>query len=613
LNFHANKAYRPQSYNQITFQVTQGETPVNSEELEVSLKTDIESYINGVVAGMKQEAADLQSRIDAEFEKHRSQLNEAFQEYSSRLNSEADLDQGFRESIIEHLRLARDNGAQITAHAFAEAESMRQKETADRGFSDIRDAINDISCQTSQSAILKSLVRHAERFTSRGAFFIVRNEQFLGWQAFGKEVGTADNVIRHVSLPYSSKTILGDACNALKPVSSRADAKSENKLFLEPLGFERPESMLALPLIARGRGVAVLYVDSGTSGGPFNAEALETLLRVASLTVELLASNQAAQIQSINAPVRSAEPQAAEQSEVSETEFQDHADERVEEAEAADEVEQVESSWSSQEQSVYDAQPAGAEYEVEHSAVQEVAEDLHTAAVTQTYEIPPEVIEYTAEAASDSAATKVSSEPEVERFDTNESEPATFDSYEPVEESKPVTAKSDFAFETSSGDSFEAPPSVSFAPSVPAVETVVNGNGNGHGVATVDTVATVEAVPVAVSNGAPKTGSYRKRSIELPIEVSEDERADHVKARRFARLLVSEINLYNEQRVKEGRESGDLYDRLREAIDRSREMYQQRVQDPVASKFDYFHYELVNGLAEGDESRLGTTYPGSNV
>ena len=133
---------------------------MNSEELEVSLKTDIESYINGVVAGMKQEAADLQSRIDAEVEKHRSQLNEAFQEYSSRLSSDATLDQGFRESIIEHLRLARDNGAQITAHAFAEAESMRRKETADLGFSDIRDAINEISCQTSQSAILKSLVRH---------------------------------------------------------------------------------------------------------------------------------------------------------------------------------------------------------------------------------------------------------------------------------------------------------------------------------------------------------------------------------------------------------------------------------------------------------------------
>jgi hypothetical protein len=76
---------------------------------------------------------------------------------------------------------------------------------------------------------------------------------------------------------------------------------------------------------------------------------------------------------------------------------------------------------------------------------------------------------------------------------------------------------------------------------------------------------------------------------------------------------VSEIKLYNEDKVKQGRESGDLYDRLKEAIDRSREMYDKRVEPPVSSKFDYFHYELVNDLAEGDANRLGNAYPGGTV
>ena len=87
----------------------------------------------------------------------------------------------------------------------------------------------------------------------------------------------------------------------------------------------------------------------------------------------------------------------------------------------------------------------------------------------------------------------------------------------------------------------------------------------------------------------------------------------HNDARRFARLLVSEIKLYNEKKVQEGREANDLYDRLREAIDRSREMYDKRVQQPVAAKFDYFHYEIVNALGDGEESRLGNNYPGATV
>lgn len=99
----------------------------------------------------------------------------------------------------------------------------------------------------------------------------------------------------------------------------------------------------------------------------------------------------------------------------------------------------------------------------------------------------------------------------------------------------------------------------------------------------------------------------------LPVEVSDDEKRLHNDARRFARLLVSEIKLYNEQKVQEGRSQGDIYERLREDIDRSRQMYDKRVAPPVAARYDYFHQELVNTLAEGDTTKLGGDYPGATV
>ncbi|HEY0365842.1 MAG TPA: hypothetical protein VGC73_05165, partial [Pyrinomonadaceae bacterium] len=101
---------------------------------------------------------------------------------------------------------------------------------------------------------------------------------------------------------------------------------------------------------------------------------------------------------------------------------------------------------------------------------------------------------------------------------------------------------------------------------------------------------------------------------ELPVEVhGDEERRLHNDARRFARLLISEIKLYNEQKVAEGRIEHDLYDRLREYIDRSREMYDKRVKGEVANRYDYFHGELVNTLAEGDAAKLGANYPGATV
>jgi hypothetical protein len=78
-------------------------------------------------------------------------------------------------------------------------------------------------------------------------------------------------------------------------------------------------------------------------------------------------------------------------------------------------------------------------------------------------------------------------------------------------------------------------------------------------------------------------------------------------------LLVSEIKLYNEHHVVEGRENRDLYLRLKRDIDRSREMYEKRVSPHVAQKIDYFHDEIIRILGDNDPSTLGRDYPGPRI
>ena len=127
---------------------------------------------------------------------------------------------------------------------------------------------------------------------------------------------------------------------------------------------------------------------------------------------------------------------------------------------------------------------------------------------------------------------------------------------------------------------------------------------------------TAPSIDATADASASPSGARRRygADVELPVSVSgEEERRLHVDARRFARLLVSEIKLYNEQKVQEGRAQSDLYDRLREYIDRSRDMYDKRVKPEVAHSYDYFHHELVNTLAEGDAGKLGNAYPGATV
>ncbi len=88
--------------------------------------------------------------------------------------------------------------------------------------------------------------------------------------------------------------------------------------------------------------------------------------------------------------------------------------------------------------------------------------------------------------------------------------------------------------------------------------------------------------------------------------VSEEERRRHADARRFAHLLVSELLLYNEEAVVQGRKHRDLQERLRKEIERSRQAYQARAAGLPLRGPDYFEDELVRQLALGDPALLGS-------
>ena len=92
--------------------------------------------------------------------------------------------------------------------------------------------------------------------------------------------------------------------------------------------------------------------------------------------------------------------------------------------------------------------------------------------------------------------------------------------------------------------------------------------------------------------------------VEAPAPAPVDEEV-HARARRFARLLVDEIKLYNEEKVVEGREHRDLYQRLKDDIQKSRAAYDRRYGQSAAASANYFEQELVRTLAQGDAALLG--------
>jgi len=119
--------------------------------------------------------------------------------------------------------------------------------------------------------------------------------------------------------------------------------------------------------------------------------------------------------------------------------------------------------------------------------------------------------------------------------------------------------------------------------------------------------------PVAVAQSEPVISAAAAAAAPAPAadpfaNLSPEDADVHRKAQRFARLLVDEIKLYNQVKVSEGRKNKDLYDRLKDDIDKSRITFQKRYGNTAAGGADYFSQELVRSLAEDDISIMGPNF-----
>ncbi|HEU5460381.1 MAG TPA: hypothetical protein VFU83_07790 [Pyrinomonadaceae bacterium] len=461
--------------------------------LEDSLRREIESYLDSRLSAVKQEITTLQSL-----------LNESLSTFLER-QTDVQMEGSLVAAITEHLHAAHERGIELAA-----SESSRAKASSDMAI--VKSAIGEINEQKSQADILKALVNRASSFAPRVAFFVIKGDRATGWRGRGFEGTVGDDAIQQISLLMNSDTVVSSAAKALATWSGGPGSHAEDHSLLNRLGEEPPQRIISIPLVVRGRAVAVLYADSAAlDSESINLEALETLVTVSGMAVELLSVSRATP-----APKKAAEETVAP----------------------------AEEPQPSYEPSSEYVEPPASAAEPSYSGVDTI----------QTYE---------PEAAPVEPAALVDPVPVDEPagvFDETPAQPATFTEELPKWTSTPV-----------------------------------------------------EEVPSEAVTGAPPKRRYGQDA-ELPVEVSgEEERRLHNDARRFARLLISEIKLYNEQKVAEGRFEHDLYDRLREYIDRSREMYDKRVKPEVAARYDYFHGELVNTLAEGDVSKLGANYPGATV
>ncbi len=589
-------------------------------------------------------------------------LSSSNEEILSRL---AALRADFPDSFVAHddlapaVRLAAEElSAQAREEARKEAAAQSAASPAPAGgAADLCAALSSIDRARSQADVLNALLQEAGRFASRAAVLLLRGGEVRGWNGTG--FGGADAAVRQVNLGIPGDGSWNHAFQGKGPTRLSA---SDCALLCSRIEVPLAQEGVLIPMILRDRVAAAVYADR-VDGGPLAAEALQVLAYTAGLAIESLPFRERASTATLAAlagepavPPIPAVPELPELPEL-ETPAAPAAAEPVEPemppapalATAAlpmPEVEPpVEAGWS--EPAAMDLPAAETLRAEAPPAPMPATPGWESPAAGGTFtdteveiEAEPEPAAATP-GASGWTAVEAASPYALEDMQALQAEAppalsagwAETPAVEPEDEGTP-TQQVDLRPLHQAQRQAQEPPPMSpdatvllqrpnlrevlspVAPPAPTEERTERPEPPPAPIRPVAPPAPPASVAAADDTSPSLAGTPEVRppsdlqgpgwafaSARVPVTPSDE--AMHEEARRLARLLVSEIKLYNEEQVEEGRRKRDVYERLREDIDRSRQMYEERVEPRILKTTDYFYQELVRILAAGDARALG--------
>ena len=553
--------------------------------------------------------------------------------------------------------------------AIVAPEPVELPEPPKRYLPDLHTAVANLDRCRTQDEILSSLVASAGSFASRAALFLTREDGLQGWSSHGFAAGDEafESLVLEYDegSPWGRLSegrgvieLDADECTEL---CSRIDNSSPLSGVLVPIVLR---DHLAVALYADQDeeddtiGLFALQLLAYVA-----AQALETLpLRERSSTATLRLATEAP----YGEPVLSLWQFVAPQADVSIVEEIEAAaepaiEEEAEDLYAAEPVEEVEEAYEEEVEEVAEVVDFAAvedEVEVTEEAPEEAAEAVDFEEVEEAHE---EDVEEVAEAVDFEEAEVTEEAPEVtaeavtfeeveeayeEEIAEDEAEAAEATDLEEAEEAEDETAEEALE-EAVAEDEAELAEAIDLEEEEQADEVEIAAEADlqpaedtGFEVEPAaeqewDTPAEHEEVPAMETASEeieappmePEVAPEPAPAVAIDgAEISPPEDAQgpgwafttnrfsadtgggeavHEEARRLARLLVTEIKLYNEEQVEAGRRNRNIYEVLREDIDRSRQIYEERIDDTVRTEADYFHDELVRILAAGESEILG--------
>lgn len=571
-----------------------------------------------------------------------AQARQAREELAEKSRAQADLLQMLEQDLKEvrdgHERLVSEAGRHFDALEKFRLPSPPVPLEA------VLAAVRDLLAATLPKQVFNRLTEEACRMGVRAAAFEIRGKVAWAASADGFEPPLTEKALRSLVVPLTVNSPFREVFETGRQFGGNSGGLKKNANVLNRLKPDTRDSILLLPIRSADAVSAVLYADSGGSGASLPEDALALLAEFAGARLDrLMVMGGRARTAVKKDIARGAQPESTSSLESPAAAAVEPPTEAAERGEAY--ALQGETSASSQ-QEPPPTPPAPPVVEAATPIVAPLAEapaelpaeSVGGASPPSQEEPPPSppappVIEATTPivAAPGEALAELPAESVGEASPPSQQEPLPSPPTPPViEAATPIVAApgeapaelpAESVGEASTPSQEEPPPPPPAPPVIGAAAPIVAPPG--------EAVAEPPAAPAPI-DFAPASEPVPAPVVEAPAEVggtlapapgveggdaqgSEAEEKLRKDARRLAKLLVFEIELYHKTEAAEGRKSKDLYKRLKRDIELSRQTFDRRFGETVGKQFDYIHDELVRTLAGDDPSLLGSDYPGPSA
>jgi hypothetical protein len=467
----------------------------------------------------------------------------------------------------------------------------------------VRGSLAAIESARTQVDVLSRFLTRVNAHASRVALLVLRNDRLTGWKALGFDAsGGRDEAVRSLDLGGEDDPFVAVVLKSQRSVL--AEPPSESGPLRRALGGQAPARTLLVPMVIRDRLAGVVCADElPGEEGRLNEAAVEVLTFVTGLAVDLLAARK-----KIPSPSLTPTGEAIARFEPSTASAPPRPD--VPDFEIAS-------------SSAQPTAPASAPLLPQRARSTDAGEALRAIEESAKTRIPPGIRSFSSDpgltsqiptmGVLPSQTVPAPSFPSTPSFSSSPSFPAA-PSFPPAVAPAPAPSLS-----ASLPGSLVSPLSNASTGDFTGAFEALRASGRGSSPAEGD--VTVQKPPRGAMPGSTPASTSAVTpprdiaNVVRPISgfvprgraaAADSPQRAHDDARRLARLLISEIKLYNEKKVEEGRGSNDLYGRLKDDIERSRQVYDERTPAAVRQDTDFFHDELVRILADGRAEALGS-------